>query len=155
MINLDTYIRFLNKISEFFHLTKGEKSSVLIELKTKKDEISNLRDFILNDVSSSEKYVCISFFFCVYALILKNLENKDEYNKFKTGNGFEKIKEIILNPKIKAEIQINLNSESEYIEKYNDIYNIIAKNGENNISKIVLGNIDIMVQMFWNIIEDI
>ena len=43
MINLDTYVNLLNKISEIFQLTKKEKSSVLIELKTKKDEIWNLR----------------------------------------------------------------------------------------------------------------
>ena len=136
----DCYKTLFEKICEIENLDQDGIKKAENELNNKTTEIGNFRG-LLNDNDT-----CFAYFFVIYAIILKNIDNK-LYYEFKSGKNFETIRRIITNDRIKCDICGN-ESEEEFLNRYQQHYEKLTEK-----EKEIKGTIDIAVDEFWRILE--
>ena len=149
MANLKTYQILLNKICEIENLSETETKKANKMLNEKIEKISNLRNFIEENI---KEYTNISYFFIIYAILLKSKEKSNSFEDFKNGKIYHKIKNIIENEIIKFDLY-HFRNIDEYEEKYQNDYDLLLKGL--NTSKIKNGYKDIAVEKFWCILDEI
>ena len=146
MLNLKTYQILLNKICEIENLSETETKKANKMLNEKIAEILKLRNFIEENI---KEYTDISYFFIIYAILLKSKEESNSFEDFKNGKIYHKIKNIIENEIIKFDLY-HFRNIDEYEEKYQNDYDLLL-----NTSKIKNSYKDIAVEKFWCILDEI